>query len=112
MPDHDAECVHCGKAHASFGLLPLCATCTRAHAAALPRAARVSPRLGADDLRRATTMANACDESFLDRFTAEEIIALYRALQRSEWDVYPDKWSQGEVRAALAGHGTGATSAR
>lgn len=34
----DVECIHCGRAHNSFGLLPLCPRCTRKHASYLPPA--------------------------------------------------------------------------
>lgn len=33
----DVECIHCGLRHFSFGLLPLCETCTRAHYRAMVR---------------------------------------------------------------------------
>jgi hypothetical protein len=33
---NDAECIHCTREFPSFGIVPLCPSCTRKHAACLP----------------------------------------------------------------------------
>lgn len=108
-PTGDAECIHCGEMHDSFGVLPLCPTCTRAHAAALPEIKGLEGLEGIENLRRAVKMFNACNESFNQRFGAHGLINIYEALLRSEWDIYPDRWTPKEINDALAGRGTGAT---
>lgn len=67
---------------------------------------------GANELRQAVNVMNQCREDFLDRFTAEQLLMLYRALRRSDWDILPDLWTAHEIKLALAGKGTGATSER
>lgn len=63
---------------------------------------------GAEELRTIVRVLNQCRESFLDRYSVEQLIALYRALRRSEWDVLPDAWTSKEIADALAGTGKGA----
>lgn len=71
-----------------------------------------SPKYGIDVLRGAIAMANACNESFNQRFSTCELIELYNAYKRSAWDILPDRWTESEVKAALKGKGTGARSER
>jgi hypothetical protein len=67
-----------------------------------------SEMTGAEELRAMVNVFNACRESFNDRYSVEELVLLYRALKRSEWDVLPDDWTSKEVADALAGTGKGA----
>ena len=72
----------------------------------------IEPLTGANELRKAVRLMDQCREDFLDRYTAEQLLMLYRALRRSEWDILPDQWTSQEIKLALAGKGTGATSER
>jgi hypothetical protein len=51
----------------------------------------------------ATRALNGCRESFLDRFTALQLLKLHEMWVASEWDIRPDEWSAVQVRRALRG---------
>jgi hypothetical protein len=65
---------------------------------------------GAEQLWEAVRLFSNCNQTFLDSFTCEELILLYRAYKRSECDIAPDKWTEDEIESALAGTGIGALS--
>jgi hypothetical protein len=67
-----------------------------------------APLNGIEELRIAVRLFNNCRESFNERYTAEQLLLLYRAYARSDWDITPDEWADDELDAALAGHGNGA----
>lgn len=46
---------------------------------------------------------NGCTESFNERFSAVQLLAIHRAWMLSEWDIYPDSWTARQVREALKG---------
>lgn len=56
---------------------------------------------GAQKLRQAVNLINNCQESFLDQYTAEQLLALYVAYKRSGWDITPDQWTERQVIEAL-----------
>jgi len=58
---------------------------------------------GADLLRLVTHNINYIREDFLDRYTVDELLQLYRMCLLSEWDVYPDEWTKRQVKEALLG---------
>jgi len=60
-------------------------------------------RTGAEELRLIVENMNITREDFNDRFTAEQLVQIGRMLLASEWDIYPDQWSDRQVREALAG---------
>lgn len=60
-------------------------------------------RSGVAQLRLAANLSEMCVESFWDRFTAEEILALFRACWASGWDFLPDEWTEAQVQGALRG---------
>jgi hypothetical protein len=70
------------------------------------------PLDGIEELRRMVNLFNNTTESFNQRYTVEQLVLIYRAYQRSEWDITPDYWTPKEVKLALEGKGTGATSER
>lgn len=63
---------------------------------------------GIEELRGAYNLLNNCNETFNHKFTVEQLINIYRAYKRSEFDVPPDRWTEQEIIYALAGFGTGA----
>lgn len=60
-------------------------------------------RSGADELRIIVRNMDATTEGFNDRYTAEQLIQIYRMHLASEWDIYPDDWTSRQVREALKG---------
>lgn len=60
-------------------------------------------RQGVDELRHAVQVLNDCREDFLDRFTTDELLRIYRAWMASGWDFYPDQWTRLQVWGALRG---------
>ena len=58
---------------------------------------------GANELRAIVRAMDNENEGFNDRYTAEELVAIYRALFASEWDISPSRWSAAQVEAALRG---------
>jgi hypothetical protein len=56
---------------------------------------------GIEEMRRAVALFGNCNESFNQRFTAEELVTPYRAYKASEWDITPDKWTETQVWEAL-----------
>lgn len=65
-----------------------------------------------ENLREAVQLFSGCRESFNELFTIPELILIYQAYKRSEFDIPPDRWTSEEIELALAGKGTGATSER
>jgi hypothetical protein len=63
----------------------------------------VTGMTGAEILRLAVSNIDRCRESFLDEFTAGQLLKLCRALWLSDWDIYPDQWTKRQIRDALAG---------
>lgn len=63
-------------------------------------------------VRQAVNLFNNTNETFNTEYTASELILIYQAFMRSEWDITPDKWTPAEIKLALAGKGSGATSER
>lgn len=54
------------------------------------------------ELRSALHVFNGCREGFLQRFTAEELIRIYRAYRASAYMILPDMWSAEQLAAAAA----------
>lgn len=69
-------------------------------------------KLAIYDLKEAVCLFDNCRGDFVHQFSIAELILLYQAYKRSEWDVTPDRWTEWEVDLALRGLGTGATSER
>lgn len=67
---------------------------------------------GVDVLRGAVALFNGCNENFNYRYHAHDLLKLYAAYKRSEWDIAPDRWTRRELTEAIAGHGNGATGDR
>ena len=60
-------------------------------------------RTGAEELRAIVETMNGTNEGFNDRFTAEELVQIFRMMFASEWDLYPDTWAPRQVAEALQG---------
>lgn len=59
--------------------------------------------VGIDLLRYTVSMLSVCNETFNQKFSAEELIQIARMVRVQEWDVYPDRWAPRQIREALKG---------
>lgn len=64
---------------------------------------QMSKMTGAQLLRLIVNNLDACAENFLDRFTADQLIQIGRMHLLSEFDFYPDQWTDRQIREALIG---------
>lgn len=60
-------------------------------------------RAGIEELRNVVDTFNECNETFNCRFSAEQLITLWRAWRAGEWLIYPDRWTRMQVWGALRG---------
>lgn len=44
-----------------------------------------------------------CREDFLDKFTTDQLVQIARMHVASEWDFYPDVWTERQIKEALRG---------
>jgi hypothetical protein len=58
---------------------------------------------GIEELREMLACLEHCKEDFLVRFTTKQLFQLWRSWKSSEWDFYPDQWSERQVKEALRG---------
>lgn len=58
----------------------------------------MSKLTGIELLRYAVRMLNRCNESVNQRFTAPQLIRIAEGVQRSEWDFYPDEWTDQQLQ--------------
>ena len=58
---------------------------------------------GADELRLIVRNMDSCPEWFLDRYTTEQLVTLFRAQLACGWDWMPHQWAPRQVREALCG---------
>lgn len=58
---------------------------------------------GADEMRLIVRNIGNCRQSFVDQFTAEQLLQLFRMQLASGWDFYPDQWEARQVSEALQG---------
>lgn len=63
----------------------------------------VSKLSGSDLLRLVVQNMDRCGTDFNQRFTAEQLIQLHKMFLESEWEIYPDQWTERQLREALAG---------
>ena len=63
--------------------------------------------VGIDELRTAVEALNNCNETFLNGgqkpFTAEQLLKIWRAWKACAWDIFPDQWTDRQVKRALRG---------
>lgn len=57
--------------------------------------------MGIDLLRISVNLFNNCNETFNQKFTMEELCKITKAHLNSKWDIYPDEWSEEQIKAAL-----------
>lgn len=61
----------------------------------------MAEREGIELLRYAVNLLGDCNESFNARFNTTELIRIADACQRCEWDMYPDQWSERQIRECV-----------
>lgn len=59
---------------------------------------------GIDRLRAAVRAFSSCSETFLQSWTASELLQIHRAWTRAEWDNCPDTWEEWQLNDAIAGY--------
>lgn len=52
-------------------------------------------------IRYMARLFDCCNETFNDRFSSEELLLIAQAHLVSEWDIYPDRWSEEQIQACL-----------
>lgn len=60
-------------------------------------------KTGADELRTMVKWLDNTRENVLDRYTAEELLTLYRVFLKCEWDKTLDEWTPEQRAQALVG---------
>lgn len=59
-------------------------------------------RTGIELVRYAAHMLDHCNESFNQRFNrAEDLLKIADACQKSEWDFYPDDWTERQLQECI-----------
>lgn len=56
---------------------------------------------GIERLRIAVSIFDRCRESFLEPFSARDLLRIYDAHMQCEWDLYPDQWTDRQVDEAV-----------
>lgn len=56
---------------------------------------------GIQKMRDMVKVFSNCNETFLNRYRIQELIKIYRMWLKSEWNFYPNKWTERQVREAL-----------
>lgn len=54
-----------------------------------------------ETLRHISSAFDYCNETLLQRYTIEELLKIYDAWMRSEWDFYPDQWTTRQLGDAI-----------
>jgi hypothetical protein len=67
---------------------------------------------GIECLRGVVRMANQCPGDWLAQWTIDELVLIWQAFIRSDFDVLPHRWTDLEIEQALLGSGNGAESER
>jgi hypothetical protein len=57
----------------------------------------------AEELRILVSNLNVNSETFNDKYSIEELIQINRMLMLADWEIYPDQWSQKQIKEALQG---------
>lgn len=52
-------------------------------------------------LRDTVNLFNDCDESFNQRYTAEELLKIAKACFEGQWGVSPDYWQKRQIEEAI-----------
>ena len=58
-------------------------------------------RKGIELLRYAVHLFSSTNEDFNQRFNEDELLKIADAVQKCEWDIYPDQWSEKQVQDYL-----------
>lgn len=62
------------------------------------------PECAIDELRKMVRNFDSNSETFNQRFSMSQLIQIHRMWMASEWDFYPDQWTEQQVQEALTGH--------
>lgn len=56
-----------------------------------------------EKMRMAVNAFSYCNETFLQRYRIADLMKIRLAWVKSEWDFFPDQWTERQVREALRG---------
>ena len=56
---------------------------------------------GISELRSAVKLFANCNETFNQQFSPKQLIKIYRAYNRCDWDITPDKWTSNQIKQAI-----------
>lgn len=62
---------------------------------------KMTNRKSIDFLRYAVNLFSNCNESFNQEHTAEELLKIADCMQRSEYDILPDRWTHAQLYQAI-----------
>lgn len=58
-------------------------------------------RKGIDLLRYAVKLFESNNESINQRFSAEELLRIADCMQKCEWDIWPDQWTERQLQECI-----------
>lgn len=56
---------------------------------------------GIDELRSAVQAFDYCEETFLQQFSAEDLLKIRRVWKKCDWDLFPDQWTNQQTEEAI-----------
>lgn len=60
-------------------------------------------KTGIELVRYAARLFDYCNETFNQQYSAEELLKIADACQKSEYDFLPDTWEDRQIKEAIAG---------
>lgn len=58
---------------------------------------------GIELVRYAKRLFSDCNETFNQKYTADQLLKIADACSQSRWDIYPDEWEERQIQEALCG---------
>ncbi len=56
---------------------------------------------GFSELQEASSLFGDCNYGFVCKYTAEQLLKIYRIHKKTGWDIYPDSWEERQIQEAL-----------
>ena len=58
---------------------------------------------GIEELRHIVSNFDCNIENFNSKYSLEELVKIHRSWMKSDWDIWPDRWTERQVQEALQG---------
>ncbi len=68
-----------------------------------PGLGRFESMTGIEKVRDMKAVFSSCNETFLGQFDVMQLVQIRRMWLASEWDFFPDRWTERQIAEALAG---------